>query len=58
MKNFSLITIFRWCTFGKFYFSSSITLVEDLIREKRRFEIFLIDCYFGDIGNKNIAGKF
>ena len=35
-----------------------INLVEDLIRWKRGFEIFLIDHYAGDIGNKNIAGKY
>ena len=34
------------------------TLVEDLTRWKRGFEIFLIDYYADDIGNKNIAGKY
>ena len=40
-----------------FTWSNSIILVEDLIRWKRGFEIFLIDHYADDIGNKNIAGK-
>ena len=33
-------------------------LVDDLIRWKRGFEIILIHQYDGDIGNKNIAGKY
>ena len=37
--------------------SNSIILLEDLIRWKRGFEIFLIGQYAGDIGNKIIAGK-
>ena len=37
--------------------SNSIILLEDLIRWKRGFEIFLIGQYTGDIGNKIIAGK-
>ena len=32
--------------------------MKDLIRRKRCFEIFLIDFYASDIGNKNIAGKY
>ena len=40
---------------GNFTCSNSVILVEDLTRWKRRFEIFLIDHYVGDIGNKNIA---
>ena len=43
---------------GNFTLSNSIILVEDLIRWKRGFEIFLIDYYADDIGNKNIAGKY
>ena len=42
---------------GKFTLSNSIILVDDLIRWKRGFEIFLIDHY-ADIGNKNIADKY
>ena len=40
-----------------FILSNSIILVKDLIRWKRRFEIFLIDHDAGDAGNKNIVGK-
>ena len=32
--------------------------MEDLIRCKRGFEIFLIEHFAGDVGNKNIAGKY
>ena len=39
-----------------FTWSNSIILMEDLIRRKRGFEIFLIDHYASDIWNKNIAG--
>ena len=28
------------------------------LSRKRGFEIFLIDHYFGDSGNNNIAGKY
>ena len=42
---------------GNFILSNSIILLEDLIRWKRGFEIFLIGQYAGDIGNKIIAGK-
>ena len=38
--------------------SNSTILVEDLIRWKRCFEIFLIDQCASDIANKNIAGKY
>ena len=38
--------------------SNSIISVKDLIRLKRGFEIFSIDHYAGDIGNKNIAGNY
>ena len=41
-----------------FTLSNSIISVEDLIRLKRGFEIFLIDQCAGDIGNINIAGKY
>ena len=43
---------------GNFTLSNSIILVEDLMRWKRGFDIFLIDYYADDIGNKNIAGKY
>ena len=43
---------------GKFTLSNSAILVEDLIRWKRGFEIFLIKHGAGDIKNKNIAGKY
>ena len=39
-----------------FTFPNWIKLVEELIRGKESFEIFLIDHY-ADIGNINIAGK-
>ena len=42
---------------GNFTLSNSIILVDDIIRWKRGFEIFLIDHY-ADIGNKNIADKY
>ena len=58
LKTFSSNTIFRWYTFSNFISSNSIILVEDLIKWKRCFEIFLIDYCAGDIGNKNIAGKY
>ena len=38
--------------------SNWIILVEELIRWKESFKIFLIDHYAGDIGNINIAGKY
>ena len=40
---------------GNFTLAKSIILVKDL---KRGFEIFLIDHHAGDIGNKNITGKY
>ena len=43
---------------GNFVLSNSIISVKDLIRSKRGFEIFLIDHCDGDIGNKNITGKY
>ena len=43
---------------GNFTVSNSIILVEDLVRRTRCFEIFLTDHFAGDIGNKNIAGKY
>ena len=42
---------------GNFTLSNSVILVENLMCRKRGFEIFLIDHYAGDIGNKNMAGK-
>ena len=41
-----------------FALSNSIILVEDLRRWNIGFEIFLIDRYGGEIGNKNITGKY
>ena len=41
-----------------FTLSNWIILVEELIRWKESFKIFLIDHYAGDIGNINIAGKY
>ena len=41
---------------GNFTRSNSIILVEDLIRWKGGFELFLIDHYPVGIGNKIIAG--
>ena len=38
--------------------SNSIISVKDLIKWKKGFEIFLIDHYAGDIGNKYITGKY
>ena len=43
---------------GNFTLSNSIILLEDLIRGKRNFEIFLINHYAGDIGNENNDGKY
>ena len=43
---------------GSFTLSNSIILVEDLIKWNRGFEICLIDHYAGEIGNKNISGKY
>ena len=57
LNKFSSNTIFRGYTFGKFYIVKYNVLVEDLIRWKRGFEIFLIDHYAGDIGNIYIADK-
>ena len=41
-----------------FTMSNSDILVEDLIRQKRCFEIFLIDHLAGDTGNKNVVGNY
>ena len=41
-----------------FTLSNSFISLKDLIKWKRGFEIFLIDHYAGDIGNKNITGKY
>ena len=43
---------------GNFTLSNSIILVENLIRGKRAFEIFLIDHCASDIGNKSTAEKY
>ena len=43
---------------GNFASSNSIIFVEELIKWKRCFEIFLIDHCASDIGHKNIAGKY
>ena len=40
---------------GNFTWSNSIILVEDLIRWKKSFEVFLIDHYTCDVINKNAA---
>ena len=58
LKKFSSNTIFRLSIFGKFYIVKFIYLVEDLIRWKRCFEIFLTDHCAGDIGNENITLKY
>ena len=55
---FSSNSIFRGYVLWKFTLSNLIILVEDLIRWKRDFEIFLIGYYAGDIRNKNITGKY
>ena len=54
LKKFSSNTIFRLYTWGKFYMVK-FDLVENLIKWKRGFEIFLIDQYACGIGNKNTA---
>ena len=41
-----------------FTLSNSIILVENLIRGKRAFEIFLIDHCASDIGNKSTAEMY
>ena len=43
---------------GNFTLPKLVILVKDLIRSKRGFKIFLIDHHAGDIGNKNITGKY
>ena len=42
----------------KFTAPNSLILVKDLTRGKRGFDIFFIDHYVGDIGNKNITGEY
>ena len=42
----------------KFTSPNSLILVKDLTRGKRGFDIFFIDHYVGDIGNKNITGEY
>ena len=51
---FSSNTIFRWYTLGKFY----IIKFNYFSGGARGFEIFLIDHFAGDIGNKNITDKY
>ena len=43
---------------GNVTLSNSTISVEDLIRWKRCFEMFLIDNCAGDTANRNIAGKY
>ena len=57
-KKFSWNTILDDIFLENFTLSNSIILVEDIIRWKKGFEIFLIDCNAGEIGNKNIAVKY
>ena len=59
---FEVITFFKtpsldYILLGNFILSNSIILLEDLVRWKRGFEIFLIGQNAGDIGNKIIAGE-
>ena len=58
LKKFSLNTFFRWYTFRNFTSSDSNILTEELTKLKKCFEIVLIGHCAGDIGNKNIAGKY
>ena len=58
-----ILFLFRWYSLDgilleNFISSNSIILVEDLIKQNRFFEIFLIDHCAGDIGNKNISGNY
>ena len=55
LNNFLRITSSGNIVEGNFTWRNSIILVEDLTMWKGGFEIFLIDCYAGDIRNKNIA---
>ena len=48
---------------GEFYkfcqlLSNSVIFVKDQIKWIRGFELFLTDQFVGDIGNKNMAGKY
>ena len=58
LKKFSSSNIFRWYISRKFTWSNPVFLVEELIRWKKAFEIFLIDHYEGDTENKNISGTY
>ena len=49
LKNFSWSTIFRWCTFGKFFIVEFNYLSGRLRKGKRSFGKILIDHYAGDI---------
>ena len=53
--NFFQTTSSNYIVGGNFVCSNSSILLEDLTRWMSGFEIFLIDHYAGDIGNKNIA---
>ena len=55
LNKFSSNTTFRWYFRGKCTWSNSIFLVEDLISWKRGYDVFWIDYYAGNIGNKNIG---
>ena len=47
------------CIFlGNYTFSNSNILVEELVKRKRCFEIFLSEHCASDIGNKNIASNY
>ena len=43
---------------GNFSYSNSMISVEDLRKWNRDFDIFLIDRYDSEIGNKNVTGKY
>ena len=54
-RNYMLTLFLDDTLLENFSSSNSIILVGDQIRSKRGFEIFLINNYADDIGNKNIA---
>ena len=54
-RNYLQMPFLDYILLGNFTLAESIILVKDL---KRGFEIFLIDHHAGDIGNKNITGKY
>ena len=51
----SLQTPSLYYILGEIFWSNSTILVEDLIRWKINFEVFLFDHYVSDIGYRNIA---